>query len=126
MKRDKIIYWVITSLFVLALGFSAINYFTNPAMKEAFIHLGFPDYFRVELGIAKLLGCLALIIPQVPFRVKEWAYAGFAIDLISAAIAHASSGDPAGAVVFPAVLLVIMVVSYVYFHKLNVKQSLFA
>ena len=55
-------------------------------MAEAFTHLGFPDYFRVELSWAKLLGVVLLLAP-VPARLKEWAYAGFAISLGSALIA---------------------------------------
>ncbi len=61
-------------------------------MAEAFTHLGFPDYFRVELSLAKLLGVVLLLAP-VPARLKEWAYSGFAITLGSALIAHLSVGD---------------------------------
>jgi DoxX-like family len=61
-------------------------------VAEAFTHLGFPDYFRVELSLAKLLG-VALILAPAPARLKEWAYAGFAINLASALIAHLSVGD---------------------------------
>ena len=61
-------------------------------MAEAFTHLGFPAYFRVELSWAKLLGVVLLLAP-VPARLKEWAYAGFAINLGSAIIAHLAVGD---------------------------------
>ena len=61
-------------------------------MAEAFTHLGFPAYFRVELAWAKLLGVVLLLAP-VPARLKEWAYAGFAINLVSALIAHLAVGD---------------------------------
>ena len=123
MKRDKLIYWSITAIVALALGFSGFSYFANPAMKDGFKHLGFPDYFRVELGIAKLIAALVLILPQVPLLVKEWAYAGVGITFISAAIAHISSGDPTGMVAAPLVFLVFLVVSYRYFHKLNSLQT---
>ena len=63
-----------------------------PQVAEAFTHLGFPDYFRVELAWAKLLGVVLLLAP-VPSRLKEWAYAGFAITLGSALIAHFAVGD---------------------------------
>ena len=63
-----------------------------PQVAEAFTHLGFPDYFRVELSWAKLLGVMLLLAP-VPARLKEWVYAGFAINLVSAVIAHLSVGD---------------------------------
>jgi hypothetical protein len=61
-------------------------------VADTFAHLGFPDYFRVELSWAKLLGALLLLAP-VPPRLKEWAYAGFAINLGSALIAHIAVGD---------------------------------
>src|SRR5688572_18616992 len=63
-----------------------------PQVAEAFAHLGFPDYFRIELSLAKLLGVVVLLAP-VPARLKEWAYAGFAFDIISAIIAHVAVGD---------------------------------
>jgi hypothetical protein len=102
--------------------FSAINFnLKNPLgpMKGAFGHLGFPDYFRIELTVAKTLGVLALLIPGIPFKAKEFAYAGFAITLISASIAHFSSGDPVLFVVDPLLFLGALVTSYVYFNKLN-------
>jgi hypothetical protein len=61
-------------------------------VAESFTHLGFPTYFRVELSWAKLLGVLLMLAPA-PARLKEWAYAGFAINLASALIAHVSVGD---------------------------------
>ena len=119
MKRDKIIYWVSTIAIALMMAFSGFNYFTNPAMKDGFAHLGFPDYFRIELGAAKLIGALLLVVPAVPNWLKEWTYAGFGITFVSAAIAHSNSGDPAGMVVAPLVFLVFLAVSYGYFRKLN-------
>ena len=85
-------YWSITGLFCLQMGFTAYAQITLPQVADAFHHLGFPDYFRLELSIAKLLGVLVLLSP-VPTRVKEWAYAGFAITLVSAVIAHLAVGD---------------------------------
>lgn len=117
MKKNTVIYWVSTGLLSFMMLFSAWNYFTNPQMSAAFKHLGFSDYFRYELAIAKILGALALIIPQVPVKLKEWAYAGFAITFISASIAHYSSGDPASAIITPLVFLAVLVVSYLFFLK---------
>lgn len=125
MHRDKIIYWIATVVVVLILGFSGTMYFINPDMKQAFVHLGFPDYFRIELGIAKLLAVPVLLLPAVSSRLKEWAYAGVAIDFLSAAIAHAGSGDPASAIATPLVFFVFLIVSYVYYHKLNAPQNRF-
>lgn len=123
MKRDAIIYWVATGIVALILGFSGTMYFINPEMKGAFLHLGFPDYFRVELGIAKLVAVPLLVVPQIPRRLREWAYVGVGIDFISAAIAHASSGDPASSVIMPLVFFGFLIVSYVYYHKINIRQT---
>ena len=82
----------ITALFCLQIGFTAYAQLRLPQVAEAFTHLGFPDYFRVELALAKLLGVVMLLAP-LPARLKEWAYAGFAITLVSALIAHLSVGD---------------------------------
>ncbi|TGN11195.1 DoxX family protein [Leptospira ilyithenensis] len=74
--------------------FSASGYFANPQVAKGFKHLGFPDYFRVELAIAKIFGAIVLVIPQISGRIKEWAYAGPGITFISAANAHFQSSDP--------------------------------
>jgi uncharacterized membrane protein YphA (DoxX/SURF4 family) len=83
---------IVTALFCLQIGFTAYAQLRLPQVAEAFTHLGFPPYFRVELALAKLLGVMLLLAP-VPARLKEWAYAGFAITLGSALIAHFSVGD---------------------------------
>ena len=122
MTKDRAIYWIATGIVCAVMVFSAINFnLENPLgpMKGAFGHLGFPDYFRIELTVAKTLGVLALLIPGIPFKAKEFAYAGFAITLISASIAHFSSGDPVLFVVDPLLFLGALVTSYVYFNKLN-------
>jgi uncharacterized membrane protein YtjA (UPF0391 family) len=116
MKRINLIYWISTSLLALQVAFAGIMYFTSPDIAVGFTHLGFPDYFREELGIAKVLAALALLLPMVPMRAKEWAYAGLAIVFISAFIAHATV-DGASTGIAPIVSLVILAVSYVYAHK---------
>jgi DoxX-like family len=120
MNKNKIIYWVSTGIISAMMLFSAYNYFANPDMKAAFAHTGFPDFFRVELGIAKIVGVIALLLPMTPVRVKEWAYAGFGIVLISAAVAHYALGDPAANVITPLVILGILAVSNIYSNKLQV------
>lgn len=118
MKRDKTIYWVSTSLAMLLGATSAFFYFTSTFMIEAIKHLGFPDYFRIELGTAKIIGLLVILIPRVPKMVKEWAYVGFAITFISGCIAH-SLVDGIGKGLAPALPLTALVISYYYFRKLN-------
>jgi hypothetical protein len=95
MPRSKglaIGFWLATALFCLQMSFTAYAQLRLPQVADSFRHLGFPDYFRVELSWAKLLG-VVLLLTQVPARLKEWAYAGFAIDLGSALLAHLAVGD---------------------------------
>ncbi len=91
-KAATIAYWSVTALFCLQMSFTAYAQLSLPQVAEAFARMGFPDYFRVELSWAKLLG-VALLLAPVPARLKEWAYAGFAINLVSAVIAHFAVGD---------------------------------
>jgi len=95
MPRSKAIvigFWIATVLFCLQMGFTAFAQLRLPQVAAAFTHLGFPAYFRVELSWAKFLG-VALLLAPVPTRLKEWAYAGFAITLGSALLAHFSLGE---------------------------------
>lgn len=119
MNKNRIIYWVATGLFSAMMMMSAFNYFTNPEMQEVFNHLGFPEYFKIQLGTAKILGAVALLLPFVPKGFKQFAYAGFVINMLSATIAHAARGDGAFAGIMPLMLLGILIVSYVYYEKTN-------
>jgi hypothetical protein len=112
--KNKIIYWTTTGIISAMMVFSAYGYFSNPDMKAAFVHLGFPDYFRIELGVLKVLGALALILPMVPVKIKSFAYFGFALTFVSASIAHIMSGDPISVAVAPIVFLAILGVSNYY------------
>ena len=115
-RKDAIVYWTLTGLLAAFMAFSGVLYLTAPAMEAAFRHLGFPDYFRVELAVAKLLGAAALLLP-VPPHIKEWVYAGFGISFISAVIAHLSSGDPAAVAAPPAIAFLILAGSYRAYHR---------
>ena len=87
-------FWIVTALFCVEMIFTAYWECFTPDAAHAFARLGFSAAsFRVELSVAKLLGVLALLIPSLPGRVKEWAYAGFAFNLASALVAHASVHD---------------------------------
>jgi len=96
--------------------FSAYSYLTKPEIAAGFHHLGYPDYFRVELAIAKLVGAILLLAP-VPARLKEWTYSGFTIVFISAFIAHTASGDPLNYRIMPIITLGILMLSYVSYHR---------
>ena len=95
MNRSKglvIGFWIATAVLCLQLGFTAYAQLFLPQVADAFTHLGFPDYFRVQLAWAKILGIVVLLAP-VPARLKEWAYAGFAITIVSGLTAHLAVGD---------------------------------
>jgi hypothetical protein len=110
-----IIYWTVTALFCLQMSFTAYAQLRLAEVARAFDHLGFPAYFRVELSWAKLLGVVLLLAP-VPARVKEWAYAGFAINLVSALIAHFAVGDGPEAWGFAAATSALWTLSYFFWR----------
>jgi uncharacterized membrane protein YphA (DoxX/SURF4 family) len=116
MKATKITYWITTAIVALMMLYSASAYLTQPAMAAAFKHLGYPDYFRVELAITKIIGAILLLAPLAA-RVKEWAYAGFTIVFISAFIAHSASGDPISYRIMPVIFLALLAISYITYHK---------
>jgi hypothetical protein len=110
--KARLGYLVSTALFSTMMLASALGYLTgSEQMVQAFRHLGYPDYFRLMLGVAKIAGILALVIPQVPRWLREWAYAGFVITMISAFLSHAASGDPLARMAMPLVALGLVVTS---------------
>jgi DoxX-like protein len=117
-RATTVIYWTVTALFCLQMGFTAYAQLSLPQVAQAFTHLGFPDYFRVELSWAKFLG-LALLVAPAPARLKEWAYAGFAITIVSALIAHFSVGDGPEAWGFAAATGVLWTLSYFFWRRLR-------
>lgn len=119
MKKDKLIYWSSTGIIAAVMLWSAINFSFNEEMKGAFAHFGLPGWFRIELTIAKILGALVLMIPMVPDRIKEFAYFGFGLTLVSAPVAHLASGDSLTLVIGHLSFLVILGVSYFHFNKLR-------
>jgi hypothetical protein len=120
-KTMTILYWIVTALFCLQMGFTAYAQLRLPEVAQAFTHFGFPAYFRVELSWAKLLGVVLLLAP-VPARLKEWAYAGFAINLASALIAHFSVGDGPEAWGWAAATSVLWGLSY-FFWRLTAPRG---
>jgi hypothetical protein len=117
-KATTIAFWIVTALFCLQMSFTAYAQLRLPQVADAFTHLGFPAYFRVELSLAKLLG-VALLLAPVPARLKEWAYAGFAINLASAIVAHVSVGDGPEAWGWPVATGVLWGLSYVLWRRLE-------
>ncbi|MEF8816144.1 MAG: DoxX family protein [Salinibacter sp.] len=120
--RTKYLYWGSTGLVALFMVVSATLYFVADGPAAAFERLGFPDYFRIELGIAKLAGAVVLVAP-LPRALKEWAYAGFAISFVSAVIAHAAVGDPLSDLIPPVVAFALLMTSYVTYHRYYRSES---
>jgi len=119
MKTQKIIYWSTTGLIALFEGVMPALTSQTKLAKEGIKHLGYPEYFGDALVIFKVLGVLALIIPKVPTRIKEWAYAGFAFDFIFAAISHGAVDGVNFQTFFPFIILGILMLSYFSYHKLQ-------
>ncbi len=116
LKTLRAAFWATTSFFSLWMLFTAYAQLALPQVQQVFAHLGFPDYFRVELSVAKIVGVLVLLVPA-PARLKGWAYAGFAITLTSALIAHLSVGDGAAVFMWSVVAGVILGLSYFFYRK---------
>jgi uncharacterized membrane protein YphA (DoxX/SURF4 family) len=105
-------YWAATGLTAFAFVFGGVmDVMLSPDVVAGLAHLGYPAYFGAIIGVWKVLGALAIVVPGFA-RVKEWAYAGMFFDLTGASVSHAVSGDPVGNVITPLVLLAIMVASY--------------
>lgn len=119
MKIDKIIFWTTTIILFLFEGVMPAFTSQTEMAKEGIRHLGYPDYFGVMLVVFKVLGALALIIPQIPSRIKEWAYAGFTINFISAFVSTWVVDGLKPMTFFPLVVFGILILSYVYYHKLH-------
>ena len=117
-KATTLLWWAVTGLFCLQMGFTAYAQLRLPQVAQSFTHLGFPGYFRVELSWAKLIGVVLMVAP-VSARLKEWAYAGFAINLASALIAHLSVGDGPEAWGWAAATGVLWGLSYFFWRRLQ-------
>ena len=119
-KRNKIIYWIATIW--LALGMVSTGIVQIIEMEEevdVITNLGYPVYILTILGIWKILGVVAVLIPKFPL-VKEWAYAGFVFIMSGALFSHIVVGDSAKALFGPTLLLVLTVISW-YFRPANRK-----
>ncbi len=117
MKKITVIYWIFTVLMVALMGLGSIpDILSSPDAVALFQHLGYPAYLLPFIGVAKLLGVAAILTPGFP-RVKEWAYAGFVIDLTGAMYSSLAVGDPPSGLLFFLIGYIIIGGSYVYHHK---------
>lgn len=113
-KRDKITYWIATIW--LALGMVSTGVVQLIKMEDEIDmmqRLGYPLYFLTILGVWKMLGVIAVLIPKFPL-VKEWAYAGFFFAMSGAIVSHLAVGDPAKDFFGPTLLLVLTIISWYF------------
>lgn len=117
-KRNKIIFWIATGWLALGMVSTAIVQLIHMKEEvELFVHLGYPVYFLSIIGVWKILGVVAILIPKFPL-LKEWAYAGFFFTMSGAIISHLALGDAAKDYFGPTLLLVLTVISW-YFRPAN-------
>jgi len=122
-KRNKIIYWIATAWLGLGmLSTGAVQLFKAKEGQggvDMITHLGYPVYFLTILGIWKILGVVAVLIPKFPL-LKEWAYAGFFFAMSGAVFSHIAVGDAVSGI-WPSLLLLILTALSWYFRPLNRK-----
>ncbi|PJN90141.1 DoxX family protein [Bacillus sp. mrc49] len=117
MKKTNSLYWVFTGLLVALMGIGSIpDILSAPDAVALFKHLGYPAYLLPFLGIAKLLGIVAILVPGFP-RIKEWAYAGMTFDLTGAMYSTIVVGDPVSSWLFFVFGFILIAGSYIYHHK---------
>jgi uncharacterized membrane protein YphA (DoxX/SURF4 family) len=124
MGKNKIIFWVATSIIFLFEGVMPLSalILSPESFNAGTKPLGYPDYFAYALIICKLLGAIAIIIPMVPAKLKEWAYAGLTFNLIFAVISHAVVDRNIGYILMPVVVGGILAISYIYNSKIRINS----
>jgi uncharacterized membrane protein YphA (DoxX/SURF4 family) len=114
VKAKKIVYWVTTVLVAFAFLMGGVyDFMSPPEVIEIFNKLGYPAYFGKLIGVWKVLGAIAIVLPKFP-RLKEWAYAGIVLDLTGASISHAAVGDGVSEIITPLVLCLLAGVSWAF------------
>jgi len=119
-KRNKIIYWIATIWLALGMGSTAVvQLMKNKEDVDMMTALGYPIYILMIIGVWKILGVIAILIPKFPL-IKEWAYAGFFFVMSGAIISHLAVGDGAKTLFGPLLLIVLTIASW-YFRPPNRK-----
>ena len=117
MKKVNIFYWICNILLIPAFGIGSImGIVPNEQSLKVFANLGYPAYIIPFLSVAKLLGLIVILQPKFP-RLKEWAYAGIAFDIIGAGYSILAIGSPLTHIIFPVIALLILLGSYFLWHK---------
>ncbi len=114
----KITYWITTSILSIFLLWSSYSYLFSKAAIEGVRELGFPDYFRLQIAILKLLAVVIILIPQIPVAIKDWAYSGIILFFITAIVAHAVNKDPFIINLINILMIGIVITSYICLRKM--------
>lgn len=127
MKKINVFYWICTGILFPALGIgSVLGIMEHPDSVKVITSLGYPAYLDPFLGVARLLGLAVIVIPKFS-KLKEWAYAGLAFDMIGAMYSIIAAGNPLANIVIPAVILMVLFGSYTLYHKklsmVNIERS---
>ncbi|MES2276933.1 MAG: DoxX family protein [Bacteroidota bacterium] len=125
MKKINIIFWISTALLCLVMGGSGVaGTMASPdSVKMMHDQMGYPIYFLYFISIAKILGAIAILVPGFP-KLKEWAYAGFAFDLVGATWSTFATGATVVQNLPMLIFFALLAVSYIYHHKrLAAKQG---
>jgi len=113
-KAGKIIYWIATIWLALGMTSTAIvQIIKMPEEVDMMTALGYPLYILMIIGVWKILGVIAILIPKFPL-IKEWAYAGFFFVMSGAIISHLVVGDKAKTIFGPLLLIVLTVTSWYF------------
>jgi hypothetical protein len=118
MKKYKIMFWVTTAIIFIMEGVLVALTSHTEMSVEGITSLGYPLYFVPMLAVFKILGSIALIVPKVPARIKEWSYAGFGIDFIAAFVSIWVIGGFSAVLWLPVAFMIILALSYVSYQKL--------
>jgi uncharacterized membrane protein len=122
-KRNRIIYWIATAWLALGmLSTGIVQLIKEEEEVNKMAQMGYPAYILTILGVWKILGVVAILLPKFPL-LKEWAYAGFFFAMSGASISHLASGNPVQEI-FPSLLLVILTIVSWYFRPASRKLSL--
>jgi uncharacterized membrane protein YphA (DoxX/SURF4 family) len=122
MKALKITYWASTILFVSLFTTTGTLYLLHsPTFVRRTVDLHYPLYLLDIIGLAKVLGGIALVTPRFK-RLKEWAYAGFSFDFIGAIWSHFYV-QGFGEYTLILVPFSILMISYVSFHRLEQRPA---
>jgi uncharacterized membrane protein YphA (DoxX/SURF4 family) len=126
MKKNKIIFWVATIIIALMEGVMPLATWIAAPQYMTFgtKALGYPDYFAYTLVVGKILGVIAIVLPKIPAKIKEWAYAGFTFNLLFAFISHAMVDKEPSNMIMPLVILAILMTSYLYKDKISNSNSI--